>query len=264
MPLRVVLVAALAAVLLCGGAAAEDQPFLTLDTTDIEPQSGHELEQDANWAMGPASAAGLGLETELEYGLNDDLQIAAAADYGWDRSDSNADRFHFGSVGGEAIYRALNVDFDPVGLGVLVSADAGSALMDGTAKLLVQKNFLNDRLRMVVNSGWTEARQRTTNFTIPRWQNESMVELAAGFSYAITWSWSAGMEFDDDLTSDSNVYYAGPTVQFVAHPLTASVGFQAQLPWASGPAGLSDTVRNGFAADAERYRVAFRVTRDFW
>src|SRR5438552_7162167 len=123
MPLRLSLPAFAAAMLLCGGAWAEDQPFLTLDTTDIEPQLAHEFEQDLNWAIDRSPPA-LQIRSELEFGLRDDLQITGAVDYGWERTGSGADEFRFLDAGGEAIYRLWNVDFDPLGLGVLVSADA--------------------------------------------------------------------------------------------------------------------------------------------
>jgi len=273
MRLRPLLLAILGGLLPCGGARAEDQPFLTLDTTDIEPQLAHEFEQDFNWAIDRSPSTALQMRSELEYGAQDWLQIAGAIDYGWERFGSGADQFHFLDAGGEAIVRLWNVDFDPLGVGVVVAADAGSDLMDIEAKLLLQKNFLNDRLRFVFNSGWTGERQRATSAG-NQWEQDSTVELAAGLAYSVTWTWSAGIEFDNDRAfqglsvdgmeaPDSSVYYAGPTLQYVAHPFTASLGFQAQLPWASGGGDFAGAVRNGFAPDAERYRVALRVARSF-
>jgi hypothetical protein len=266
---RFFLFAIFGGVLLLGSARAEDQPFLTLDTTDIEPQLAHEFEQDFSWAIDRSPATSLHMRSELEYGLRDDVQIAGAVDYAWERSGASADTFHVLDVGGEAIYRLWNVDFDPLGVGVLVSADAGSDVAEVGSTLLLQKNFLNDRLRLVVNTGWTGERQRATNGAGNRWGQDSMLALAAGLAYSITWTWSAGIEFDNerafqglfvDGAPRSSVYYAGPTLQYVAHPFTASLGFQAQLSWASG---RGDGANNGFAPDAERYRVAFRVTRSF-
>ena len=40
------------------------------------------------------------------------------------------------------------------------------------------------------------------------------------------------------------------------------LGFQAQLPWANDPTHTS--VYQGYLAAAERFRVALRVTRDFY
>ena len=154
---------------------------------------------------------------------------------------------------------------------MLFAADGGADEADVEATLLLQKNFVNDRLRFVINAGWTGEWQRQTGTAANQWEHDSTIGLAAGLAYSITWSWSAGLEFDNDrgfrgLMIDgagapvSSDYYIGPTLEYVAHPLTASVGFQAQLPWAGGAeAGVS----NGFLPDAERYRVALRVTRSF-
>lgn len=274
MPLRLSLpIAGLAILVLVGAARAEDQPFLTLDATDIEPQFGREFEQDFNWAIDGPSSTGLAMHSEMEYGLRDNLQIAGAADYGWERAVPGADtKIRFGAVSGELIYRPLNVYFDPLGLAVLVSPGVGPDLFDIETKLLAQKNFVNDRLRVVVNAVWTDARHREPDAGVNRWENESTLTLGAGLSYNITWAWSAGIEFDHEDAFEgfdsrgspaSSVYYAGPTFQFVDHPLTMSLGFQAQLPCGSCPGGSSGKSQNGFAADAERYRVGFRVTRDF-
>jgi hypothetical protein len=268
--LRLPLLAALAGLLLCGAASADDQPFLTLDTTDIEPQFAHELEQDFSWAI-DGSSSPLQMRSELEYGLEDYVQIAGAIDYGWERSGTTADAFQILDAGGEALVQLWNVDFDPLGVGVLVSADAGSDLMDVDATLLLQKNFLNDRLRFVINTGWTGQWERASDAAGNQWEQDSTVEFAAGLAYSITWTWSAGLEFDNERAfqgllidgrdvPDTSVYFAGPTLQYVAHPLTASLGFQAQLPWASG---RGEGANNGFAPDTERYRVGIRLTRSF-
>ncbi|HEY3776952.1 MAG TPA: hypothetical protein VGL35_02725 [Rhizomicrobium sp.] len=271
MPLQIFLVAVLS-LCACGAALADDQPFLTLDTTDIEPQFAHEFEQDFEWTRDPAAADGVQLESELEYGLYDDLQVAGAIDYGWERSGSGASVFHFTGAGGEALYRPWNVDFDPLGLGVFVSGSAGPDLQEIEGKLLLQKNFLNDRLRVVLNGGWIGDWERGAGLARSAWNGDSTLEWAAGLAFSITWEWSACLEFDNDRnvegllldgkgTPGSSSYYLGPTIQYVAHPLTVSLGFQAQLPWASG--GAPGEVQNGFATDSERHRIGLRVTRSF-
>lgn len=255
-----------------GTARADDQPFLTLDTTDIEPQFAHEFEQDFDWTMQPSSADGLEAESELEYGLADDLQVAGMLDYGWDRSGSGAQVFRFTGAGGEALYQAWNVDFDPLGLGVLLSGSVGPQVRNVEATLIAQKNFLNDRLRVVLNGGWTGEWQRDGGPAQSEWASGSTLGWAAGVAYSITWEWSASLEFDDEHSFDGllfdgegsqgvSTYYLGPTIQYVAHPLTVSLGFQAQLPWASS--GATGDVRNGFAVDSERYRIGLRITQSF-
>jgi len=257
---------------------AEDQPFLTLDSTDIEPEFGRELEQNFTWASGkPGQSynAILG-ETEFEYGLSDQIKLAAILDYDWTRT-----RHHTASgapaisgtavdgVGGEIVYQALNVYFDPIGLGFLVAPGVGRNSRNVEAKVLLQKNFLNDRLRAVLNIGGEFGTERDAG----AWSDVSALTFDAGIAYNITWEWSAAIEFNAEHSfeglllngraiPETSTYFAGPTIQYVAHPWTASLGAQAQLPWASDATHTPGGLDHGFSADAERFRIMLRITRD--
>lgn len=263
-----------------GAAQADDQPFLTLDATDIEPQFGHELEQDFGWSHGKTHQAfdEFEGESELEYGWSDQVQVAVSTSYAWTREHDNVfpagpaqSGSEWGGVSGELIYQALNVYFDPIGLGVLVSPSVGPDWRGIEAKLLVQKNFINDRLRFVVNAGGEFGAEKDDG----AWNDTSALTFDAGLAYNFTWEWSAGLEFNaehdfDGLLLDgrampvASTYYFGPTIQYIAHPWTASLGLQAQLPWANDPTRTAGALDHGFLADAERLRVALRVTRDLY
>jgi len=52
-------------------------------------------------------------------------------------------------------------------------------------------------------------------------------------------------------------------VQYVAHPWTASLSAQSQLPWASDATHTPGALDRGFSSDTERFRVLFRITKDF-
>lgn len=257
---------------------AEDQPFLTMDSTDIEPEFGRELEQNFTWASGkPGQSfnAILG-ETEFEYGLSDQIKLAAIIDYDWTRARNHAvsdapaiSGTALDSVGGEIVYQAMNVYFDPIGLGFLVSPAVGRNSRNIEAKVLLQKNFLNDRLRAVANLGGDFATERDAD----AWSDVSALTFDAGIAYNITWEWSAALEFNAEHSfaglllngrgiPAATTYFAGPTIQYVAHPWTASLGAQAQLPWASDASHTPGALDHGFSADAERFRVMLRITRD--
>jgi hypothetical protein len=275
---RTALWTALLSITLTAAARADDQPFLSLDATDIEPEFGHEIEQDFTWASGKPGMSFNAIEgeTELEYGLSDQIQIAGAVDYDWTRQRDHAfpatpavSGTAIDGISGEAIYQALNVYFDPIGLGVLVSPRVGRNSRSVEAKLLVQKNFFNDRLRAVVNLGGEFGAERDGG----TWGDVSAITFDAGVAYNITWEWSAALEFNAEQDFDglllngrgvptATTYYAGPTLQYVAHPWTASLGVQAQLPWAREATQAPGGVTDGFSSDAERFRVMFRVTRD--
>jgi hypothetical protein len=259
-------------------ARGEDQPFLTLDSTDIEPESGRELEQNLTWASGKSGQSFNALlgETEFEYGLSDRIKLAAILDYDWTRTRDHSlggAPAHAGlavdGIGGEINYQAMNVYFDPIGLGFLVSPRIGRNSRDVEAKVLLQKNFLNDRLRAVLNLGAAFGSERDAG----AWSDVSALTFDAGLAYNITWEWSAAIEFNAEHSFEGlllngravpamSTYFAGPTIQYVAHPWTASLGAQAQLPWASDATHTPGALDHGFAADSERFRVMLRLTRD--
>lgn len=273
-----VTLAALLMLSLSGAARAEDQPFLTLDSTDIEPQFGRELEQNFVWASGlPGSSFNaLAGETELEYGLADDVRLAGSVEYDWTRTRDHTlpgsraiSGAAFDVVHGEAIVQAMNVYFDPLGLAFLVGADGGRNVRSFEAKVLLQKNFLDQRLRAVVNLGGEFGTERSGS-----WSDVSALNLDVGFAYNITWEWSAAIEFNashnfDGFLLDGNAvptttsYFIGPTLQYAPHPWAVSFGAQAQLPWASDATHTAGALDHGFSADTERFRIALRITKDF-
>ena len=275
-------VQAAATILLCAGslqtrAMADDQPFLTLDTTDIEPELANELEQNLTWASVKSGRAfnSIGGETEFEYGLSDQIQLVAAAEYDWTRERDHlvpgttaVDGTAFDAVRAEVIYQAMNVYFDPLGLGLLVSPSVGRNSRNVEAKLLLQKNFFNDRLRTAINIGGDFGTERTEG----AWGDVSALTLDAGIAYNITWEWSAALEFNAEHDFDglllngiarptSSTFFIGPTVQYVTLPWKVTLGAQAQLPWASDATHAPGTLDRGFLSDAERFRVMLRITR---
>ena len=276
-PFRALSQVAFAMMLAATAARADDQPFLTLDTTDIEPQFGHELEQNFGWNTGMSRRAFSEFEgeSEWEYGFSDKLQLAVATSYAWSREHDHTfppvnaqSGSEWGGIEGEAIYQAMNVYFDPVGLGFKFNAAAGPSERAIEATLLLQKNFINDRLRFVANIGGEFGQEKDGS-----WADHSALSFNAGVAYNITWEFSAGLEFNAEHDFDGfllngravpgpTTYFFGPTIQYVAHPWTASLGFQAQLPWSQDPS--HSLVNQGYIADTERMRVGFRVTRDFY
>src|SRR5450432_644255 len=102
----------------CAGARADDQPFITVYTTDIDTQYEKEIEQSLYWSHQKTNQAFNGYEsrTEFEYGVTDDFQVSAYFNYEWEKSQPHpaigpAETWHATSVSGEAIYRLLNPFF---------------------------------------------------------------------------------------------------------------------------------------------------------
>ena len=259
-------------------ARADDQPFLTLYTTDIDSQGERELEQFFIWKHGHANAAFNEFETrsEFETGITDNLQGSLYLNYDWARerqhnplglpeSDSNL------SVSGELIWRVLNVYFDPVGLAFYFEPAVGTHERSFETKLLLQKNFFNDTLRTALNVNLEDTWAHDPS---GHWNEESALEFNLGAAYNITPVWSLGFEFDNehgfegevigaDQRPVSNSFYLGPTIQYVGRPFTITLGAQTQLPIAGNPTHTPGAVVNGMTADDEHFRATLRLSTDF-
>jgi hypothetical protein len=146
---RTIWLAGLSVLALAQAARADDQPFLTLYTTDIDSAQEKEVGQQFyfNTQKSGQAFSNFVSRTEFEYGVTDDFQISAYANYEWERTRAHAplapanveNEF---SVSGEAIYRFLNVYFDPVGLAVYLEPSFGSDERELEAKILLAEEFL--------------------------------------------------------------------------------------------------------------------------
>lgn len=257
-------------------ARSDDRPFVFAYTTDIEAQYEKEIEQELTWASGHAKEPFQAIEsrTELEYGFTDNFQGSLYLNYDWSRIRPPSEDAAISSLpgaSGEFIYRLLNVDFDPIGLALYAEPSIGNGTRSFETKLLLQKNFLNDDLRVVLN---INAEDRWEKSELGSYEKNSALEFFSGASYSVTPEWSIGAEFNNErgyqglilggspLYTD-NAYFAGPTIQYLGHPWRVIFGAQAQLPWASDPTHTDGTIQNGFLADAERFRLRLRLARDF-
>jgi hypothetical protein len=264
----------LLAAILAGQAKADDQPFITLYTTDIETQYEKEVEQQLYWAHQKPHQAFNGWlsRTELEYGITDDLQVSGYFNYEWERSSPHPptgsdDTFNAASVSGEVIYRLLNPYFDPFGLALYFEPTYGDKTRELEGKILLQKNFLNDDLRMAANINFEDAWEREAG----QWNKGSAIEFFVGAAYNITPELSVGGEFNNENDFDglfgnshiaTNAYYLGPTISYIVSPFVIDLGVQFQMPWSSDHTGEPSALANGFLTDAERTRVGLRVSMD--
>ena len=253
---------------------ADDQPFITLYTTDIDTQYEKEIEQSLYWSTQKPHQAFNGWlsRTEFEYGVTDDFQISGYLNYEWERSTPHPrvgedDTFHATSVSGEAIYRLLNPYFDPIGLAVYFEPTYGDNTRELEAKVLLQKNFFNDTLRLAANINFEDAWARSGG----QWQKGSAAEFFAGAAYNITPELSLGVEFNNEhdfeglfgnSQNGTNAYYFGPTISYVGMPFVVRLGTQFQLPWASSQSHTPGTISGGYLTDDERLRLGFRISMD--
>lgn len=192
--------------LLAGTARADDRPFAFAYTTDIEAAGEKEIEQELTWASGHAGEAFQELEsrTEFEYGFSDNFQGSFYVDYDWSRAHGHsmpgaAETSSLPGVSGEFIYRIMNVYFDPFGLALYAEPSIGNGSRSFELKALLQKNFLNDDLRVVLN---INAEDRWEKNSLGHYNRSSALEFYTGAAYNITPEWSVGVEFDNERGYD--------------------------------------------------------------
>ena len=259
---------------LAGAAKADDQPFITVYTTDIDTQYEKEIEQTFVWTSQKPHQAFNGYlsRTEFEYGVTDDFQLSGYLGYEWERSSPHPpsgpdETWHAVSVSGEAIYRFLNPYFDPIGLAVYFEPTYGDNTRELEAKLLLQKNFFNSDLRIAANLNFENKWEREEGI----WSKGSAFEVFAGAAYNLTPEWSIGAEMNNEndyegLFGNSHnrttAWYAGPTISWVGPPFVVRLGTEFQLPWASAHNPVPGTIAHGFLTDAERLRVGLRISMD--
>jgi hypothetical protein len=259
---------------LTAGAQADDQPFITLYTTDIDSQYEKEIEQSLYWSTQKPRQAFNGWlsRTEFEYGITDDFQVSAYLNSERERSHPHPptgpdDTFHATSVSGEAIYRLLNPYFDPLGLAVYFEPTFGDNTRELEARILLQKNFFNSNLRVAANINFENTWAREDGV----WKKGSAAEFFAGAAYNLTPEWSIGVEFNNENDFDglfgtshdgTTAYYFGPTISYVGLPFVVRLGTEFQLPWASAHFHEPGVVTDGYLTDDERVRVGFRISMD--
>jgi hypothetical protein len=257
---------------------ADDRPFAWAYTTDIEAKGEKEIEQELTWSSGHVHEAFQSVESrsEFEYGITDDFQGSFYLNYDWSRTRSHdplapAETSSLPGVSGEFIYRLMNVYFDPIGLALYAEPTIGNGTRSFELKALLQKNFLNDRLRLALN---INAENRWIKNGLGSYGQSSALEFFTGAAYNVTPEWSVGAEFDNERGYDGlilggspiyteNAYFLGPTVQYVGHPLRVILGVQTQLPCASDPTHTPGATDNGYLSGAERFRARLRFAADF-
>jgi hypothetical protein len=278
-------------------AKAEESHFGYVYTTDLLPQGAKEVEQWATWRHQKADGYFDQIDgrTEFEYGLTDKLQVAFYANYAWSRAyhngpfgettppeplsyDKPGPEDHYNAVrfvgfSAEAIYRLWSPYSDPLGVAVYVEPTIGPAFRELEAKLILQKNFLDDRLVTALNLTYAPEWRYDTVEDDPKrkaWGYETDVNANIAASYRFAPNWSAGFELINEheynsytFSKESNDgYFFGPVIHYGGKKFFVTATFLEQLPWASEH---SDTVpgaivdRRIYDNDFEKYRLRIKV-----
>jgi hypothetical protein len=286
-------------------ATAEEPLFGFVSTTDLLPHDKYEAAQWLSWMDGDPVGQFDVVEgrTEFEFGLSDRLQVAAYLNYEW------ADTYHNNVISGatmppaslanlsvgpydrldttrltagslEGIYRVLSPYIDPLGLALYVRPSMGPQFREVEARLIVQENFVDDRLVVAFNIDDTVDRQYIPVVlgsddidSYRTWENSSTLAFGLASSYRFATGWSAGVELLNDrghsgldtfnaATRTDVAYYLGPTLHYANQHMFATLTYLTQLPLASDYANSHpDFIVGGrdFAPDNERLQLRFKI-----
>jgi uncharacterized protein DUF6662 len=281
-------------------ARAGEALFGYVYTTDLHPRGTWEFEQWATAALGKSRGDynRFFQREELEYGVTDDFQLAAYVNWfhvtaerdGVDGTTSgpvvpedvdptrrySATKFH--SVSLEGIYRLLSPYKDPFGLALYVEPTIGPDIRELEGKLILQKNFLDDRLVWAANVSFAPEWERESgNHSLDaadpgsrrRWGKAIEVEFTTGLSYRLAPGWFAGLEFrnHNELEGHSlshpehSAFFLGPNVHFARGPVWVTLTVLPQLPLAATYTAEQRDERVGgkiFGDEHEQVEVRFR------
>jgi hypothetical protein len=288
--------ACLAVLLLAPSLVRADEPLFGFTyTTDLLPKGKFEVEQWSTTRFTKATGDFWLQEnrTEFEYGVNDRFQLSVYGDYSTNRAFHNgpfgattpgepfsndvpdADA-HYGKTAYiatdvEAIYRLLSPYTHFLGIGVYSEARAGRDFFETENRLLLQKNFRDDRLVLGLNFTYAPEFRNLGCSGSSLCLSETDMNLDAGVSYRFRRNWSAGIEFLNEREFDSytfwrnqinDAYYGGPTIHYAGKHFFATATFVEQLPWATvHSATLPGAVIGGrdYDNDFEKYRVRIKL-----
>jgi hypothetical protein len=290
------------------GAAYADEPlFGYIYATDTLPRGKVEIEHWDTLREGRSQGDFHVLQdrTEVSYGVTDTLQLSGYMNLAYANvfrdaplgdtappevfADYNADpnkpfdHVRLESFSGEVLYRFMSPYTNPIGAAVYVEPSVGPRTIELENRLIVQKNFLDDRLvlagNVTVGFEWRKlhgdpAADPTTRDFIDHWDKETDVNFGLAASYRFARNWSLAGELQNereyagldpfDQTQRTNVaWYAGPTIHYANGHYFFTGTLLFQLPWARD---LADPPSESFVVDGisnaddfEKYRFRLKL-----
>jgi len=243
-------------------AFAGESPFGWIYTADLHPQGTFEFEHKSflQSRQSRGNYAYLQNKEEIEYGVTNRLQIAGYVNWSYANAFQNGidgmtggpgvsqfltdtfdpfSRYHrarFDSLAFETIYQVLNPITDPFGLALYIEPEFGPLTRELEWRIILQKNFLDDRLIVAANVSGKHERERNLDGTIDR---ASPLDLTLGVSYLFAPNWLFGVEgrihnefagyfFD---TPEHSAFFAGPVLHYGSKEFWVTAAWRHQLPW---------------------------------
>jgi hypothetical protein len=258
-----------------GPASAGEGVFGWVYTLDLQPQGKAEFEQKVDVTAGQAVGSyHLGsYRSELEYGVTDNLQIGAylnafsisaknnylspetcttipcTAGFGVPSQYNNQDRYTRRGIDGgsfEVIWRLSNPVTSPVGVALYFEPTFGKLEDELEYRVLLQSNFLDDRLVFAVNFLFEQEREKYD--PLGGIIVNSMGDVLYGASYRFRPNWSAGLEgrFHSDHdgywfnTKTQTANFIGPNVHYADQRWWVTAAWRHQLNGTCYADGMAD------------------------
>jgi hypothetical protein len=252
---------AMAVIGFTGAAVAGESPFGWIYTADVHPKGTWEYEHKSFLQQGQSQGQYSYLQNkeEIEYGLTDKLQIGAYFNWSYANSYRNGidgltsgpgvnqylaatfdpySRYRgtrFDSVSFEAIYQVMNPVTDPFGLALYIEPSFGPLTRELEWRIILQKNFLDDRLILAMNILGQHERNVYLDGSIER---ASPLDLTFGVSYLVMPNWTIGLEtrIHNEFTGyffnspDHSAFFAGPVLHYATKDYWWTIAWRHQLP----------------------------------
>jgi hypothetical protein len=245
---------------------------------DLQPQGKLEFEQRLQLTRGQETGTFDFWQgrTELEYGLTNDIQIAGylnsyslnasrnytnpdicdqgispcTGGYGVQGLDSPSATYNKTGIDGislEGIWRITNPVTSPIGVGLYLEPTIGNLKNAIESRLILQSNFLDDRLQLVGNLIYEVEHLKFDVEPI----EETVVDFVGGITYRVIPNLNIGLEYrfhnDFDGFSLNNqtqrAHFIGPNIHYAAKDWWMTAAMRTQIGgqcWDPGTAECSN------------------------
>lgn len=256
-------------------ALAGEGVFGWIYTLDLQPKGAAEIEQKIDYTTGQASGS-YNLwksKTGVEYGLTNDVQITGYLDaysvnakqnyhqcdeiapctagFGVPESANGLNSYSKTAISGgsaEVIWRLTNPVTSPIGVGLYFEPSIGTLSESVELRLLLQSNFLDDRLILAANF---IAETEKFKFDPAETIYESSFDIRYGASYRFAPNWFAGVEgrFHNDFEGSwygkqiQRANFIGPNLHYGGKDFWVTAAWLYQLGgqcWEPGDAECSN------------------------
>ncbi|HQR96960.1 hypothetical protein D9M73_59810 [compost metagenome] len=243
-------------------AAAGESPFGWIYTADVQPPGTRQFQQwvDVQTKQTLGDYTNVRLRSEMEFGITSKYQTGIYLNSRYINAYQNQmdgttagpntdipDNFdptsryklsRFESVSWENVYQISNPLVDPIGLALYVEPTWGPRNKELEFKLILQKNFFDDRLIWATNL----VTALENNKRGSRVEKATEVDFLTGLSYRFTNNWSAGFEARNHReftgygygVANHSAWFLGPNLHYATKNWWVTVAWRQQLPLASG------------------------------